>query len=230
MAIFNKLHKFFVVLLLGTVFTAQAGYYTREINLTDDAEVTKVAQELFYREHQVTDQQTGLTRAMTSAEREQELSRAKDELLEKANNNSNIFVSVLAKDKQIYGILYCKYGHRNAGMVECMRSKVYNQSGVKRYISNNFITVMQSMTQYAEAFYKGMSMKSIVIHAMSKDNASFYTGYGYRLLNEQEANDLYYTTAENVAFLLGLPLLIAFFPIYMLYKACDWGIYYKELY
>ncbi len=229
MAIFNKLHKFFVVLFLGTVFSVKAGYYTREINLNDDTEVTQVAQELFYREAQVTDKHTGLKRDMTFAEREQELHRAKAELLQKAKSNGNVFVSVLTKDKQIYGILYCKYGHRHPGMVECMRSKVYNENGIKRYIRNNFTAVMQSMTEYAEIFYKNMSMKSIAVHSISKDNASFYTGYGYRLLNEEEANHLYYTTADNIAFLLGLPLLIAFFPIYMLYKACDWGIYYKEL-
>ena len=229
MAIFNKLHKFFIILFLGTGFMVKAGYYTREINLADDAEVTKAAQELFYREHQITDQQTGLNRDMTLTEREQELRRAKDELLQQAKSNGNVLVCVSRKDSQIYGILYCKHGHRVAGMVECMRSKVYNEASVRRYISNNFTAVMQSMTQYAEAFYKGMSMTSIVVHCMSKDNASFYTGHGYRLLSEEEANDLYYTTAENVAFLFGLPVLIALFPIYMLYKACDWGIYYKEL-
>lgn len=229
MAIFNKLHKFFIVLFLGTVFTAKAGYYTREINLADDAEVIKAAQELFYREHQVTDRQTGLARDMNCIEREQELFRAKDELLQKAKNNGNIFVCVSRKNKQVYGILYCKHGHRAAGMVECISSRVYNQVGAKRYISNDFTAVMQTMVEYAEAFYKGMSMKNVTVHSMSKEDASFYTGHGYRLLNEQEANDLYYTTADNVAFLLGLPLLIAFFPFYALYKACDWGIYYKEL-
>lgn len=230
MAIFNKLHQFFVVLFLGTVFTVKAGYYTREINLSNDAEVAKVAQELFYRETQVTDQQTDLKRDMTLQEREQELHRAKAELLQKVKSDGNIFVCVLKKDKEVYGILYCKHGHRNAGLVECMQSKVYNENGIKRYVSNNFTIVMQSMTQYAEAFYKGMSMKSIAVHSMSKETASFYTGHGYRLLSEEEANDLYYTTADNLAFLLGLPLLIVFLPIYALYKACDWGIYYKELY
>jgi hypothetical protein len=229
MAIFNKLHKFFVVLFLGTVFTVKAGYYTREINLNDDTEITKVAQILFYKEYQVTDRQTGLNRDMTFQEREQELDRAKTEVQQKVQDKSNMFVCISTKDKQIYGIVYYQYEHRKAGMVECMRSKVCPQGGVKRYVSNNFTPVMQSMTQYAEAFYKGMSMKSIAIHCVSKNEASFYTGQEYRLLNQEEANDLYYTAADNLAFLLGLPLLIVFFPIYVLYKACDWGIYYKEL-
>ncbi len=225
MTIVNTLHKCFIVLCLGTISAVKAGYYTREINLSDDFEVTFVAQELFFKENKVTDRKTGVSRDMTVEERQQELVRAKAEVFNKASDCNIILVCISVKENKIYGILHCQSGKRRPGMVEFKKSRVLcDTSFFKFWQTSNFDLIMQSMTQYAEAFYKGKCM-SIAIHVMSKDDASFYTKHGYRILTPEQANDLYYTTTDNVRFLV----MALFLPIWALGQACDWGIFYKEL-
>ncbi len=227
MTIFNKLHKFFIVLFLGTTFSVTAEYYAyaREINLNSDYEVTKVAQELFFNETKVTDRKTGIRRDMTVEEYKQEFIRAKTEVRQNATGSKAIFVCIIQDN--IVGAVCCQYGHRKSGMVEIIKSKVFGDTLF--YPARDFNSIMETMTQYIELFYRSRGMQSIIVHVLSKHDASFYTQYGYRLLSSEEANNIYYTTTDNAMFVLGLPFIIALFPIYALYKACDWGIFYKEL-
>lgn len=229
MTIFNKLHKFFVVLFLGFSCMIKAEYYTREINLDNDSEVTQVAQLLFYRQHAVRDSQTGVERPMSYEECQLELIRAKKEVKQNVVGNKKIFVCLSTHNGQVYGVLCCQSCYRKAGMVEYIRSKVLKNNDCKILPKDTFEIVMLSMTSYAETFYKALSMSSIAVHVMSKDDASFYTKYEYRALNPEEADELYYTPVDHTAFGLVLPLVIAFFPLYIAYKAFDWGIFYKQL-
>lgn len=229
MTIFNKLHKFFIVIFLGMSFVVKAEYYTRELNLGNDFEVTQVAQLLFYKERKVRDFQTGVERPMSYEECQLELDRAKQEVRQNALNNKKIFICLSTKNSEIYGILCCEVGRRKLGMVEYTRSRVNKNNDWKFWKEDTFNIVMLSMTNYAETFYTALSMKSIAVHVISKDDASFYTKHGYRILNNEEADELYYTAVDQMMFVLGLPFIIAFFPFYMVYKACDWGIFYKQL-
>jgi hypothetical protein len=216
----NKLIYFFA---LSTIFSIEAGYHSRQLDVTNDSEVSGAAKVFFYKNSRVyshtyytthyrwvphktytsttsrsssgektssesvhTDWRRELYqeshdvyRSMNEQECAAEMARARSEVLNLYNQRKNIFVCISDRENMICGFLLAEHGNRQADLAEYKKVYVYSAFNADSYF------VMHSMTQFAEKFYKDLSMNGIAIDLASQDS-SFYTENGYVLLSRGE--------------------------------------------
>lgn len=218
--------------VFSSIFSTQNQFYTREINVSDDYEVSQAAKLLISEKKRIYDSETKKYRDMTKVEIENELLKAKLEVIQNQGKNQHILVCVSFTDGKLKGMLYCKYGHRTSDMVEFVKYKFFDDSIWTSFWSTSFNKeVMLSMAQYAENFYRNLSMKSLVVYTHNESVREFFTAQEYRHLSKEDANAMYWTTSEHLcSFGVGLILL----PFTILYLAATKDnnnsyVYYKEL-
>lgn len=239
-----KKQLFLSIFAVSSIIAIQADYYTREINIADDYEVSQAAQLLIGDNKRVYDTETKAYRDKTENELQKDFLTAKIQVIESQGQNQHIFVCLSNKDGRLTGILYCKYGHRrksDSDMVEILQMKSYKDqswiNSINFWSTDNSNDVILSMMQYAEHFYKKLSMKSIIKIFFNKDE-KIYLNQGYRILTKEEANKVL-LLSEVVGTIMGSFLVGILVPI-VTFGFCNADkvvtdslnslcIYYKEL-
>jgi site-specific recombinase XerD len=218
--------------VFGSIFSTQSQFYTREINVFNFYEVSQAAKFLIEENTRVYDPKTKSYRDKTKDEIKKELSDAEQQVMLNQGKNQHIFVCVSSTDGYIKGILHCQYGHRQSGMVEFMKYEFFNDFSWTSFCSNSFNKdVMLSMTQYAENFYRNLSMKSVVALKYNQIEREFFASQKYSHLSKEDANKMYWTASEHLGWFAAGCIL---FPLALFYLALtqnnnDSYVYYKEL-
>ncbi|MBI2344453.1 hypothetical protein HYV10_00065 [Candidatus Dependentiae bacterium] len=233
---------FLSIFFIELALTAQSSLYTREINIADDYELSKATELLMSDNKRIYDKETKAYRNKTSLELENEFLEAKQKVIQNQGKNQHIFVCVSSENGSIKGILYCKYGHRRqSDMVEILKVKVDKDqswtASINFWSKDNSNDVMLSMIQYAENFYRKLSMKSIIKISFNK-NESNYLDQGYRLITKEESNKILFLS-EAMGDIVGAACGSVIIHV-LTFGLCDAGqlftktvdnlcIYYKEL-
>lgn len=204
-----NIFKFFLLTFVS-IASIEAAFSTKRLTVDDKIEIMQVAKvianinnkifshveffsEWSYKDKQYRTNYRDVYRPMNSREIEEEIDRAKVNILTIIKSGYDIFVCSDLSENILYGfILAIPYAYQNCSLIEYRR--IYISPAGKL----DYYNVMNSMKNFTENFYKNLSIYQGIALKSGISNSSFFLHHGYKELSETEKSSLGFTEKTSI--------------------------------